>query len=179
MVKKTTKKKTTKKTSTSAAAKKTKTTKKVSTSAAVKKSPKPVEEKAKEIQEPKKENLDHFLHLKVSKTLKDKLIMKAKSEGVSLEDFAGELLAEGLVLRAWEIMERKTAMSKGSGNGNSNNHNNNNQNKNRYNNNRHKRNNNNNNRRFNNNNNGNFNGNTMDDKANFMEYLRNQEVQQR
>ena len=175
MVKKTTKKKASKKTSTTAA-KKTKTTKKV----AAKKTPTPKEEKQpSKVEAPKKDMSDQFLHLKVSKTLKDKLIQKAKSEGVSLEDFAGELLAEGLVLRAWEIMERKSAMSSGSGNGNShnNNKNHNNNNKNRYNN-RHKRNNNNN-RRFNNNNNGNFNGNTMDDKANFMEYLRNQEVQQR
>ena len=50
------------------------------------------------------------LTLKLSATLIRKLTEKAQVEGVSVQDFASELLAEGLVLRAWEIMEKKGAM---------------------------------------------------------------------
>lgn len=55
--------------------------------------------------EPKKLPAD--LVLRISESLHRKLVTKAKQEGVLVEDFASELLAEGLVLRAWEIMERK------------------------------------------------------------------------
>ena len=182
MVKKTTKKvasKTTKKkTGKKVAKKKTKKTVKQKTEV----SNEPVEPKQKTVLEkprspeaPKKQE-EQVLHLKVSKTLKEKLISKARMEGVSLEDFAGELLAEGLVLRAWEIMERKSTMTKGSGNSNYNNNNHKNNHKNnRYNNNRQKRNHGNNNRRYNNS----GNSSVVDDNANFMEYLRKQEQQQR
>jgi hypothetical protein len=51
--------------------------------------------------------------LPISLSLHRKLKIKAQQEGVSIEDFVGELLAEGLVLRAWEIMERKNAMRTG------------------------------------------------------------------
>lgn len=54
------------------------------------------------------------LDLTVSLSLYRKLHNKAKAEGISLGDLASELLAEGLVLRAWEIMERKSAMKVGS-----------------------------------------------------------------
>ncbi len=50
------------------------------------------------------------LTLNLSATLKRKLTEKAQIEGVSVQDFAKELLAEGLVLRAWEIVEKKNAM---------------------------------------------------------------------
>ena len=51
------------------------------------------------------------LVLKLSKSLKRKLVDKSKREGISIEDFASELLAEGLVLRAWEIIERKITLN--------------------------------------------------------------------
>lgn len=53
------------------------------------------------------------LNLQVSKTLKKRLEQSAREEGVSADDLASELLAEGLVLRAWEIVERKSAMRSG------------------------------------------------------------------
>lgn len=56
------------------------------------------------------------LSLKLSFSLHRKLLKKAQSEGVTIEEFASELLAEGLVLRAWEIMERKTTMRGPGGN---------------------------------------------------------------
>ncbi len=54
------------------------------------------------------------LQIPLSQSLIRKLTSKAQSEGVSMEELAGELLAEGLVLRAWEIMERKNTMRKSS-----------------------------------------------------------------
>lgn len=53
------------------------------------------------------------LNLEVSRALRKRLEMSARDEGVSVEDLASELLAEGLVLRAWEIVERKSAMRGG------------------------------------------------------------------
>ncbi len=53
------------------------------------------------------------LSLQISKTLKKRLEQSAREEGVSVDDLASELLAEGLVLRAWEIVERKSAMRSG------------------------------------------------------------------
>ena len=55
------------------------------------------------------------LSLKVSRALKKRLEMSARDEGVTVQDLASELLAEGLVLRAWEIVERKSAMRSGAG----------------------------------------------------------------
>ncbi len=55
------------------------------------------------------------LSLQVSKALRKRLEHSAREEGISVEDLASELLAEGLVLRAWEIVERKSAM-RGGGN---------------------------------------------------------------
>ena len=54
---------------------------------------------------------ENILSIKVSRTLKAKLKEKAEDEGISLEDFVSELLGEGLVLRAWEIAEGKAAMT--------------------------------------------------------------------
>lgn len=122
-----------------------------------------------------------YVAVKLSKALKSRLVYKAESEGLTVSEFCEELLAEGMVLRAWEIMERKATLKQDSGNGtnrpNSNNrHHNNNQNF------KHKNNSNqNNNRRPHNNNlrhnknQSNFNNKMMDDKATFMEYLRKQE----
>ncbi len=64
------------------------------------------------------------VELKLSKSLHRKLIKQSYDEGVSVEEFISELLSEGVVLRAWEIVERKNAM-RGSQSGNSNNSNNN------------------------------------------------------
>ncbi len=55
------------------------------------------------------------LSLQVSRALRKRLEFSAREEGISVEDLASELLAEGLVLRAWEIVERKSAM-RGGGN---------------------------------------------------------------
>ncbi len=61
-------------------------------------------------EEVKSEGADSKLVLHLSQSLTRKLIAKASSEGVKVSDLAAELLSEGLVLRAWEIMERKTTM---------------------------------------------------------------------
>lgn len=53
------------------------------------------------------------LSIKLSETLHRKLMQTAREEGVSVDEFAGELLAEGVVLRAWEIIERKNTMRSG------------------------------------------------------------------
>jgi hypothetical protein len=53
---------------------------------------------------------DPQLTLTLSLTLIRKLQDKAMQEGVSANDLACELLAEGLVLRAWEIVEKKHAL---------------------------------------------------------------------
>ena len=52
----------------------------------------------------------HKIELSLSGSLYRKLLDKSKKEGVSFNELASELLAEGIVLRAWEIMERKSAM---------------------------------------------------------------------
>ncbi len=56
------------------------------------------------------------LHIKLSRSLIRKIKEQAADEGISMEEFVTELLAEGVVLRAWEIVERKNQM-KGSGGG--------------------------------------------------------------
>ncbi len=114
------------------------------------------------------------LQIKVSAALIRKLTMQAQDEGVSLEEFIGELLAESVVLRAWEIVERKAQMRGGNASGNqqqAGNRNNQGQGGGRHN---HKG--------------GGGNRNTrnhqryhtlMEDKAAFLEYVRNQERKQR
>lgn len=116
------------------------------------------------------------LQLALSRSLLRKLKEQAADEGISLDEFISELLAESVVLRAWEIVERKNAMkgnnSVGGNNNNPRNPNNNNRN--------------------NNNNNQQGRGNKghrgmnhqryqsiMDDKASFLEYVRNQERNRR
>ena len=55
----------------------------------------------------------HVFKLPLSKALARKVQQKAADEGVTAEELLCELIAEGLVLRAWEIMERKSAMRGG------------------------------------------------------------------
>lgn len=54
------------------------------------------------------------LSLKLSAALHGRLRHQAQDEGISIEALVQEMLAESVVLRAWEIMERKTAMRGGS-----------------------------------------------------------------
>lgn len=51
-----------------------------------------------------------YLTLRPSLQLHTKMLAQAKDEGISVEALALEMLAEGVVLRAWEIIERKRAM---------------------------------------------------------------------
>ncbi len=67
-----------------------------------------------------KNDADNLLGIKLSQSLLKKLKQQAADEGLSLEDFVAELLAESVVLRAWEIVERKNQMR---GSSNSHNHN--------------------------------------------------------
>jgi len=65
------------------------------------------------------------LRVKLSKSLVRKLREQAADEGIGLDEFVTELLAESVVLRAWEIVERKNQMkggqpSMGNGRGNPN-----------------------------------------------------------
>ena len=53
---------------------------------------------------------DTQLTVTLSATLLKKLTSAAEEEGVSTDQFATELITEGVVLRAWEIIERKAAM---------------------------------------------------------------------
>ena len=59
----------------------------------------------------------YSLNVRMSESLYKRLVQVARDEGVSADDFACELLAEGVVLRAWEIVEKKSAM-RGSNMGN-------------------------------------------------------------
>lgn len=51
-----------------------------------------------------------ILALRLSVPLHAKLIAQARDESLSVESLALEMLAESVVLRAWEIVERKNAM---------------------------------------------------------------------
>ena len=61
------------------------------------------------------------LGLALSRSLHRKVVQLARDEGVTVEEFVSELVAEGVVIRAWEIAERKSAMRGGQGNYPSNN----------------------------------------------------------
>ena len=50
------------------------------------------------------------LSLQISRALYFRMKHQAREEGLSLEEYAVELLAEGVVLRAWEIIEKKGQM---------------------------------------------------------------------
>lgn len=56
------------------------------------------------------ERPDPILSLQLSAALHSKLRYQAQDEGISVEALALEMLAESVVLRAWEIVERKSAM---------------------------------------------------------------------
>lgn len=119
-----------------------------------------------------------LLELKLSQTLHKKLIAKSQAEGITVHDLASELLAEGLVLRAWEIMERKSTMrtpnSNASGNPQFGRNNS------RYNFRNGKGQNRDNQSGGNSGNNRRQNyGNVLEDTANFMEYVRGQEKKKR
>lgn len=59
------------------------------------------------------EPLPETLTIRVSKILHRKLRDNAREEGVTIDELISELLAEGVVLRAWEIVERKHTMRGG------------------------------------------------------------------
>lgn len=106
------------------------------------------------------------LTLSLSQSLYKKLVGKSQIEGVSVNELASELISEGLVLRAWEIMEKKVNMRTPQAQA---------QNRNQP-----QRGNFKNNRKggHNNNKKQNFNH-IMEDNANFLEYVRNQERNKR
>lgn len=54
--------------------------------------------------------LDPELRVKLSAELMRKLRDMSREEGIDLPSLVSELLAEGVTLRAWEIIERKSAM---------------------------------------------------------------------
>lgn len=56
--------------------------------------------------------------LKLSRSLLRKLNDNAREEGVTMEELAAELVSEGVVIRAWEIVEKKAAMRGGNQNPN-------------------------------------------------------------
>lgn len=56
------------------------------------------------------ERPDPILSLHLSAALHSRLRHQAQDEGISVEALALEMLAESVVLRAWEIVERKSAM---------------------------------------------------------------------
>jgi hypothetical protein len=58
------------------------------------------------------------LTIRISKALHRKLHDFAREESVSIDELISELLAEGVVLRAWEIVERKHTMRGGNNQGN-------------------------------------------------------------
>ena len=102
------------------------------------------------------------IELKLSKALHRKLIKQSYDEGVSVEEFISELLSEGVVLRAWEIVERKNAMRSNSGNSQQNNRSKGQGNSKGYKNKGHRM------------SHGRYQS-IMDDSSNFLEYVRNQE----
>lgn len=50
------------------------------------------------------------LTINVTRKLQKKLIEQAHEEGVSLDEYISEILAESVTLRAWEILERNAGM---------------------------------------------------------------------
>lgn len=60
--------------------------------------------------------ISHPITLRLSRSLIRKLTDNAREEGVTIEELASELVAEGVVLRAWEIVEKKATMRGGNTN---------------------------------------------------------------
>jgi hypothetical protein len=121
---------------------------------------------------------DSEVRINLSSKLRKKLTEQAEDEGILLSDYIEELLAEASVIRAWELVEKKLHMRSGQNQGSQGNHNP------RNNRNNQGRNKNHNNSNHNGNGNGNGNRrnmnnaryqNLMEDKASFLEYVRNQE----
>lgn len=105
------------------------------------------------------------LTLRLSKGLRAKIQSQAEEEGIAIEELVMEYLSESVTLRAWEILERKNQMRGGGNHNHSHPQRNHSQNSNRA------------------PRKGNHRGNMshsryqsiMDDKASFLEYVRNQE----
>ena len=116
--------------------------------------------------------------ISLSSSVQKKLSQKAADEGVTPSELAAELIAEGLVLRAFEIAERKQAMRGGSSSGG-------NTGSNSGRSNQRSRNQNSGSRRGGQNRRGGGGGgggnykNIMEDSASFLEYVRNQEKKRR
>ncbi len=53
------------------------------------------------------------LTLKMSQALKKRLIEKSHDEGISVEAFAAELLTEGLISRIWELRDKRPGPQQG------------------------------------------------------------------
>lgn len=123
------------------------------------------EQKVETVVDNHKQSNKNGLTINLSNSLLRKLSKQAEDEGVSLEDFVSELLAESVVLRAWEIVERKSQMrstpsqNPNSRSGNSSGNSRNNNRKGRMSHGRYQS--------------------IMDDKATFLEYVRNQERSRR
>ncbi len=119
-------------------------------------------------------NQDNYLEIKISGSLYRKLKELSRTEGLSVDELACELVTEGCVVRAWELVERKAAMKSHSGNATHNGSNSGNGRSNPG---------------FNNNNKQSYNPKSkqgrsnynkiMEDNAHFLEYVRNQEKRQR
>lgn len=60
-----------------------------------------------------RDHLHEPVTLHLSRSLIRKLRDNSREEGVTMEELASELVAEGVVLRAWEIVERKATMRGG------------------------------------------------------------------
>ena len=71
------------------------------------------ETRSKDAADEKGGSAEQVFKLPISRSLARKVQQKAADEGVSPEELLCELVAEGLVLRAWEIMERKSTMRGG------------------------------------------------------------------
>lgn len=107
---------------------------------------------------------DEALSLRVSKSLMSKIKEQAEEEGISCDELVVEYLSEAVTLRAWEIMEKKSQMRMSHNLPQRNNSGNRNQ------------------RGKGNQRNGMSQGRyqtIMDDKASFLEYVRNQERNRR
>ncbi len=126
--------------------------------------------------EPSKSGLsENNLSIKLSKSLLNRIKITARSEGLTVNELAVELLSDSVAVRSWEIIEKKQSLNKNNQGNNNNNHSSNRSNNYRkYNNNSH--NNNNNNRGNRGGNRYNAKNNMMDDKAAFMDYVRKQEA---
>ena len=62
---------------------------------------------SKKIEDKEKPSL---INLSLSASLRKRVTLQAEEEGISVEDYVAELVGEGVVVRAWEIAERKAQM---------------------------------------------------------------------